>query len=217
MTTHFADRLHTAVAKKKTLAVVAIDPVIEHLPPDFQNSSRSANDPASDAENIRGIFAFCRRVIQLVAPIVPVVKLNSAYFECYHAAGIQAYDDLIMEAKRQGLLVIGDIKRGDVGHTAEMYAAAHLGKMSSTKDQNTDVDRFADAVTISGYPGIDGVMPFVRTASQTGRGVFVLVRTSNPSAAAIQDLATIDGSKLHERVAAMVADCAATQPLGHPS
>jgi len=146
--------------------------------------------------------AFCLRVIDIVAPLVPAVKFNIACFEPYHAAGIQVYDDLITEASRRGLIVIGDVKRGDVGHTAEQYARAHLDETQSTATKTPD------AITINGYLGWDGIKPFIDVAREQGKGVFILVRTSNDSAASIQDVITQDGRKMHEVVASLVAQWA---------
>lgn len=193
---HFADRVLEVVARKKTPAAVAIDPVLERLPAEFRSTHGNGGD-------IAGIETFCRELIDIVAPIVPIVKFNSAYFECYHAEGIRVYDQLVGEAQDHGLIVIGDVKRGDVGHTAEMYATAHLG----IEDDATGV-RAADAITINGYLGADGVLPFAQAATKNGQGIFVLVRTSNPSAAVVQDLAASDGRPVHEHVAEMVVQCA---------
>ncbi len=190
----FADRVTKAVADKQSPCVVNIDPVIERLPAPLR---ATPNVGALD-----DISAFCSRVLHLVAPIVPVVKINIAYFEPYRAAGIEAYDALVDEAARLGLLVIGDVKRGDVGHTASMYAQAQMTPHPPAGKTDRAVP---DAVTINGYFGYDGVKPFIETARETGKGVFVLVRTSNPSAAEIQDAGTLDGIKVHEIVAALVA------------
>jgi len=193
----FADRVTQAVAAKGAPCVVNIDPVSERLPAAFHS--------ASSAGALDGISAFCSRVLHLVAPIVPIVKINVAYFEPYRAPGIEAYDALVDEAVRLGLLVIGDVKRGDVGHTATLYAQAQM----TPNHAAGKTDRASpDAVTINGYFGWDGVKPFVETARDAGKGVFVLVRTSNPSAAEIQDIATLDGRKVHETVAALVAQWA---------
>ncbi|MCY2924242.1 MAG: orotidine-5'-phosphate decarboxylase, partial [Planctomycetota bacterium] len=105
-------------------------------------------------------------------------------------------------AKKAGLIVIGDVKRNDIGSTAEAYAAGHLAAPDS-----------ADAVTVNGYLGADGIEPFVKVARATGRGLFVLVRTSNPSAGAIQDFAAADGRKLYEHMAAQVAAIGAADGL----
>lgn len=202
---HFSDRLIDAVRAKGSPAVVNLDPVLTSLPAAYAAKNGGARrDVQADVADIRD---FCSRIIRIVAPIVPVVKLNIAYFECYRGAGVDAYFDLIAEARRLGLIVIGDVKRGDVGHTAAMYARAHLAD---------DGDRASpDAVTISGYLGGDGVQPFVEIARKEGKGVFVLVRTSNESAARVQDQPLTDGRTVHELMGSMVADWAdASETIG---
>lgn len=202
MTIGFADRLVAAIREKKTPAVVAIDPVFERLPPAV-TAGRATADPSAE---LAAILDFCRELIRVVAPLVPAVKVNSAYFEPYRGPGIDAYYDVVRVARRSGLLVIGDVKRGDVGHSAAQYARAHL---TCTPAAGGDDEAVPDAVTISGYLGADGARPFIEAARTGGRGVFVLVRTSNPSAAAIQDVVTSDGRKVHEIVASQVAAWAA--------
>ncbi len=202
MTDCFADRVTQAVAAKRSPCVVNIDPVSERLPAPFRS--------ASSADALDGIGAFCSRVLHVVAPIVPIVKINIAYFEPYRAPGIEAYDVLVDEAARLGLLVIGDVKRGDVGHTATMYAQALMTPHHPAGQADLAA---VDAVTINGYFGADGVRPFIETARETGKGVFVLVRTSNPSATEIQDIATRDGRKMHEIVAALVAQWAQDESM----
>ena len=189
---NFADQLLAAIDAKKSPACVALDPVFESLPDELKAGIR----PDDQGSQLEAIGLFSRRVLDLIVPHVPVVKVNSAYFERYHADGVRLYDALLGEAAAMGLVTIGDCKRGDVGHTAEMYAAAHLAGASP------------HAITINGYFGLDGARPFVDVARSRGKGVFVLVRTSNPSAAAIQDVVAQDGRKVHEIVAAQVAEWA---------
>jgi orotidine-5'-phosphate decarboxylase len=206
---HFADRLTDAIVAKGAPAVVNIDPVLQSLPSEFRTAGSSGGDEDRTAA-LQGIRTFCLRVIDIVAPLVPAVKFNIACFEPYRAAGIQVYDDLIAESSRRGLIVIGDVKRGDVGHTAALYAQAHLDEPNSTF-QTT-----ADAITLNGYLGWDGVKPFVDVAREKGKGVFILVRTSNASADSIQDLVTRDGRKVHDVVASLVAQWADdSSTLGH--
>lgn len=191
----FADRLVAAIRAKKTPACAGLDPVLERLPAEFR-----ATPPRDHADAAARLLAYGREFLRLVAPHVPVVKINIAYFERYHAPGIAAYDALVRDAQAAGLLVIGDVKRGDVGHTADMYAAAQLA---------ADADGAApDAVTLNGYFGRDGVLPFLNVARDQDRGVFVLVRTSNPSAAALQDQRLADGRKVHELMATQVDEWA---------
>lgn len=202
----FADRLLAAIECKRAPAVVALDPVWESLPEPLTRGVAADDSSAI----LGGIRTFSRRVIEVIAPIVPAVKINSAYFERYHAAGVALFDELIGYAMQCGLITIADCKRGDVGHTAEMYARACLGEWGAANSaigntHNTmTITPNADAVTVNGYFGLDGVKPFIDAARAQGRGVFVLVRTSNPSAAAIQDIAVADGRKIHEIVAEQV-------------
>lgn len=209
MPENFADRLLRAISEKKTPAVVAIDPVYDKLPPAIIEH-RALNDESDAEAALDAVLEFCRRVIRTVAPLVPAVKINSAYFERYYGEGVQGYYELVQEAAAVGLVVIGDAKRGDVGHTAELYARAHL---ADPDFYNMEDLKAADAVTLNGYFGLDGVKPFMNVAAQQGKGVFVLVRTSNESAAAIQDVATQDGRKVHEIVACEVARWAAEPAL----
>jgi len=200
MPTHFGDRLCEAVKAKKTVLIVGLDPVYSRLP-DVITSHRQMNDEFDAAAAVDAIFDFCTQTMRVVAPMVPAVKINIAYFEKYFWEGLEAYYSLISEADELGLEVIGDVKRGDVGHTAEVYAAAHLENPDLVGLEDTLAP---DAITINGYVGADGIEPFVTTATQQGKGVFVLVRTSNPSAGEIQDFADASGQKVYERMAEIV-------------
>lgn len=194
----FADRLCDAVKRKGTCLVVGLDPVAERLPVELRGGSQPAGGGAC---RIDAILEFCTQTAELVAPMVPAVKINIAFFERYLAAGIDAYFELVGRAKRFGLEVIGDVKRGDIGHTAAMYAAAHLADGDST----TGVRRYVpDAVTVNGFAGMEGILPFAEAADREGRGVFVWVRASNPTAAEIQDFAGGDGRMMHEVLADVV-------------
>jgi orotidine-5'-phosphate decarboxylase len=143
--------------------------------------------------------------MRIVAPMVPAVKINIAYFEKYLWEGMETYYNLITEADDLGLEIIGDVKRGDIGHTAEQYAAAHLENPEMAGLEDTLAP---DAITINSYTGTDGIEPFAAMADKQGKGVFVLVRTSNPSAGAIQDFADADGMRMYEKVAEVVAEAA---------
>ncbi|MFO0973152.1 MAG: orotidine-5'-phosphate decarboxylase [Phycisphaerae bacterium] len=209
MPENFADRLLQTIAERRTPAVVALDPVYERLPAEI-TAHRDLND-AEDAEAaLDAVLEFCRNVIQIVAPLVPAIKINSAYFERYYGEGIEGYYDLVQEAADRGLIVIGDVKRGDVGHSSDCYAAAHL--LDSPFVNRPDLIA-PDAITINGYFGGDGVRPFVGAARDTGRGLFVLVRTSNESSREIQDLPLADGRAVHEAVAQRVAEWACEPDL----
>ena len=200
MTSHFADRLCEAVKTKKTCLTVGLDPVYNRLPAAIRNH-RQMNDEYDVAAAVDAIFDFCTQTMRIVAPIVPAVKMNIAFFEKYLWEGVEAYYALIAEAEDLGMEIIGDVKRGDIGHTAESYASAHLENPEMTGLEDTIV---SDAVTVNGYFGTDGIEPFAEKATQQGKGIFVLVRTSNPSAADIQDIEDSQGVKIYEKVAEIV-------------
>ncbi|NQT50988.1 orotidine-5'-phosphate decarboxylase [bacterium] len=198
--THFADRLIEATEARGNPCVVGIDPRVELIPSAFR--SEVAGDGAltcqSAAELIR---AFSREVIDLVAPLVATVKVQAAFFECFGPPGYQAFVDTVRHAKDRGLLVIADVKRSDIGSTAAAYAQATVG--ATVVDGETLFDLGADAATINPYFGWEGIQPFVQQAAAHGRGVFVLVRTSNKGAEEIQGLAA-KGVPLFMRVGALV-------------
>jgi orotidine-5'-phosphate decarboxylase len=204
MASHFADRLYEAVRTKKTSLIVGLDPVYTRLPAAIRDH-REMNDEFDAAAAVDAIFDFCTQAMRIVAPMVPAVKINIAYFEKYLWEGMETYYNLITEADDLGLEIIGDVKRGDIGHTAEQYAAAHLENPEMAGLEDTLAP---DAITINSYTGTDGIEPFAAMADKQGKGVFVLVRTSNPSAGAIQDFADADGMRMYEKVAEVVAEAA---------
>ncbi len=188
MTQHFADRLQAAIELKGSPVCAGIDPSFEKLPDAIKAGA------ATDSDRPAAIEAFCLEVLEIVAPIVPAIKIQSAYFEVYGHVGVKVYDNLVQRAQELGLLVIGDVKRNDIGSTAAAYAEGHLLREGSP-----------DAITVNGYLGEDGLVPFIEAAQSCGKGLFVLVRTSNPSAASIQDFTDSSGKKFYEHVAEMVA------------
>jgi len=204
MASHFADRLCEAVRTKKTSLIVGLDPVYTRLPPAIKDH-RQMNDEFDANAAVDAIFDFCTQTMRIVAPMVPAVKINIAFFEKYLWEGVETYYSLITEADDLGIEIIGDVKRGDIGHTAELYAAAHLENPELAGLEDTLAP---DAITINGYMGTDGIEPFAKMADKQGKGVFVLVRTSNPSAAAIQDFADAEGQRMYEKIAEIVAEIA---------
>ena len=204
MPNHFADRLCSAVKSKKTSLIVGIDPVYGRLPDAIKNH-RDMNDEFDVGCAVDAIFNFSTQVMRLVAPLVPAVKINIAFFEKYFWEGIESYYSLISEADSLGIEVIGDVKRGDIGHTAEVYASAHLEnpELVGLEDILTP-----DAITINGFAGTEGIEPFADMANKQGKGVFVWVRSSNPSAVAIQDFADASGQKMYEKIAEVVGQIA---------
>ncbi len=185
--THFADRLAAAVRAKGTALCVGLDPRRESLP----LSLRQRHDDSPDG-TAAAYEAFCLRVLEVVAPLVGVVKPQSAFFEACGPAGLVALRRVLRRAKELGLVTILDAKRGDIASTAAAYAEAAF----------TAFD--ADALTVNPYLGRDAVEPFVAAARRDGRGLFVLVRTSNAGAGLFQDLVA-DGRPVYQHVAAAVA------------
>jgi orotidine-5'-phosphate decarboxylase len=204
MASHFADRLCDAVKTKKTSLIVGLDPVYSRLPSEIRNH-RQMNDETDAAAAVDAIFDFCTQTMRIVAPMVPAVKINIAFFEKYLSEGIETYYSLISEADELDLEIIGDVKRGDIGHTAEAYAAAHL---ENPELEGLEDTLAPDAITINGYTGTDGIEPFAEMADKQGKGVFVLVRTSNPSAAEIQDFTDASGQTMYEKLAEVVGQIA---------
>jgi orotidine-5'-phosphate decarboxylase len=142
------------------------------------------------------VVRFCALTLRAVTPYVAAVKLQAAFFEEQGVAGMLAFFALAEAARRRGLITIADIKRADIGPTAQAYALAYLGSPQARAS--------FDAVTVNPYFGTDGVLPFVTQALQGGQGVFVVVRSSNPSAAELQDLQLSDGRRVYEAVADLV-------------
>jgi len=204
MSNHFADRLCDAVKSKKTPLVVGLDPVYSRLP-DAIRTHRDMNDEFDAAAAVDAIFDFCTQTMRIVAPMVPAVKINIAYFEKYLWEGIETYYSLVSEANELGLEVIGDVKRGDIGHTAESYASAHLENSELVGLEDV---LMPDAITINGFAGIEGIEPFANVADKEGKGIFVWVRSSNAGAAAIQDFADSTGRTMYEKLAEVVGEIA---------
>lgn len=200
MASHFADRLCDAVKSKKTSLIVGLDPVYSRLP-EVIRSHRDMNDEFDAAAAVDAIFDFCTQTMRVVAPLVPAMKINIAFFEKYFWEGIETYYALISEAENLGMEIIGDVKRGDIGHTAKFYAAAHLQNSELVGLEDTLTP---DAITINGFAGVEGIEPFADMANQQGKGIFVWVRASNPSAAEIQDFADADGQMMYEKIAEIV-------------
>jgi orotidine-5'-phosphate decarboxylase len=196
---NFADRLHAAVAAKRSCLVVGLDPVLERLPAAVQAPAAASSGMAGwTARAAAAVGLFLEEVVPRVAPYAVAVKPNAAFFERFGAAGWDCLRRVCESAQRAGMLVIVDAKRGDIGHTAKAYAESLLGEVPDTLGPVTD------AVTVNPYLGRDSIEPFLERVEGGGKGIFVLVRTSNPSAAEVQELVT-GGEPLYRRVAAHVA------------
>jgi orotidine-5'-phosphate decarboxylase len=197
----FADRLITAVRRVRNPVLVGIDPRPEDLPPGFLDGFPGDRPGVAEALRVFGCG-----VVDVVAPLVPAVKFQTAFYEAYGPEGVAALHATARHAKEHGLIVVLDGKRNDIGSTAEAYARAYLGKVPV--GGQFEPSWHADALTVNPYLGSDGVAPFLTVAAREHKGVFVLVRTSNASAGEFQDLVA-DGRPLYRHVAERLAQWAA--------
>lgn len=212
---HFADRLTEAIERKQAPVCVGLDLQVDRFPPgllserDLIPNASGAMLPAGHcARAADALYDFGKDLIRLTAAHVPALKINIAFFEAYGLDGLRSYHRLIRKAHAAGLLVIGDVKRADIGHTSERYAVAHL-----TSACGLDDDEAVDAITVNPYFGFDSVLPFLLAAKSTGRGLFVLVQTSNPSAAEIQGLELPGGELVADRVGALTEQWASREGM----
>lgn len=196
-TDHFADRLIARIEQTRSLLVVGLDPELGQLPPELLDGVEDLAGAAQAAAR------FCRAVIDGVADVAPAVKPQSAFFEAFGAAGLHALEEVTTHARNAGLLVIEDAKRGDIGSTMAAYATAALGRLKLGERELAVHD--ADAVTLSPYLGPESLRPMLDAADAYGKGLFVLVRTSNPGSARVQGLETADG-RVFEHVARLVEE-----------
>lgn len=188
---HIGDRLIEEGRRKRTALVVGLDPDLRYVP----DAIRQGADPETGEGAAEAIFAFNRIVIDAVAEHVVAVKPQLAYYEVYGASGLAALEQTIRYARSKGLLVLNDAKRGDIGPTSAAYARAFLGEGPIA----------GDMVTVNPFLGSDGYMPFIEAAEASGKGVFVLVKTSNPSSGELQDAKLDGGDKLYMKLAAELA------------
>lgn len=179
----FVQRVHARVAETGSVVCLGIDPRPERHASTHPDTH--AGDPAKVA---RAVVTYFRGIVEAAAPHLACVKLQSAFFERLGIPGLVAMAQLLADVRQLGVPVILDAKRGDIGSTAEAYADAYLGEGVFA----------ADALTVQPYLGMDAIEPFVTAAERGDRGVFVLVRTSNPGGADLQDLSvpSVDGVSL---------------------
>lgn len=197
---HFADRLFAAVREKGNPLCVGIDPRLGQIPAAIRDAELArGGDPLSAGAEALGRFS--REVLEAVAGVAPVVKIQMAFFEMFGSPGIRVFEDISFHASEMGFVVIGDGKRNDIGSTAEAYATAYLGEFEVGEH---NVGAFAlDALTVNAYLGTDGIQPFLKTCDAFGKGIFALVKTSNPSSGEIQDL-VVEGRPVYEHMAGLV-------------
>lgn len=185
------DRLCEAILEKGNPTVAGLDPKLAFVPNFIKEASfkkyGQTLEGAADA-----LLTFNKGLIDALYDIVPAVKPQCAYYEMYGWQGVKALHDTIAYAKEKGLFVITDGKRNDIGTTMEAYAAAHLGEVSVEESVFAPFD--GDALTVNGYLGSDGINPLLPICKERDKGIFVLVKTSNPSSGELQDRMIADNT-----------------------
>ncbi|MCD8352910.1 MAG: orotidine-5'-phosphate decarboxylase [Clostridiales bacterium] len=195
------DRLQQAIIRTKNPTVAGLDARLEYVPQPMIDRAIAQYGETRKAA-AEAIFAFNCGLIDALCDIVPAVKPQAAYYELLGWEGMEMLERTIRYAREKGMYVIADVKRGDIGATASAYAEGWLGKTVVGGAQLPCFD--ADCVTVNGYMGADAVNPFLKIANQEDKALFVLVRTSNPSAVDLQDL-EIGGGKIYDVMGALAA------------
>ncbi len=178
------DRLIDKIIQMKNPTVVGLDPKLEYVP-DFIKSKYFLQDGETLKAAAKAIFKFNQAIIDEIYDIVPAIKPQAAYYEMYGYFGMKTLEKTIKYAKLKGMYVITDGKRNDIGATMEAYTTAHLG---AVKVGDNEIEPFgADALTVNGYLGTDGISPLLEICKEKDKGIFVLVKTSNKSSGELQD------------------------------
>ena len=196
------NKLIEKIQKTQAPIVVGLDPMMKYVPSQIQKAAF-----AEFGETLEGaaeaIWQYNKGIVDAIYDLVPAVKPQIAMYEQFGIPGMIAFKKTVDYCKSKGLVVIGDIKRGDIGSTSEAYAVGHLGKVSVGANSFYGFDE--DFVTVNPYLGSDGVKPFVKICQEEKKGIFVLVKTSNPSSGEFQDR-LVDGKLLYEIVGEKVAE-----------
>lgn len=182
--------------------VVGLDPMLSYIPEQIlaKAFSEYGETPEGAAE---AIWQFNKEIVDHTCDLIPAVKPQIAMYEQFGVAGLHAFEKTVKYCKEKDLIVIGDVKRGDIGSTSAAYAAAHLGKVTVGANRISAFDE--DFATVNPYLGSDGIKPFIKVCQEENKGIFVLVKTSNPSSGEFQDR-LIDGRPLYEHVGEKVAE-----------
>ena len=201
------DQLVAKIKKTQAPIVVGLDPMLNYIPEQVQKKAfeEKGETLAGAAE---AIWQFNKAIVDTIYDLIPAVKPQIAMYEQFGVEGVIAFKKTVDYCKEKGLVVIGDIKRGDIGSTSEAYAVGHLGKVQVGSQTYAGFDE--DFATLNPYMGSDSVNPFIKVCKENNRGIFVLVKTSNPSSGELQDK-LVDGKPLYELVGKMVdewgSDC----------
>lgn len=193
------DRLISQIEAKQNPTVVGLDPTYQMIPSFIKEEKLDlfGKTPKAVAEMF---ITFNKAILDEVAPLIPAVKPQIAMYEQYGLEGLRAYMETIAYAKEKGLVVIGDVKRGDIASTAAAYA----GHIAGVEIEGEQFDLWQeDAVTLNPYMGFDGIEPFIKACNEKDRGLFILVKTSNPSGVELQDL-LVDGTPIYDKTADLV-------------
>ena len=196
------NKLVDKIKKTEAPVVVGLDPMLSYIPDPVLSGAF-----AEYGETLEGaaeaVWRFNKGIIDAVCDLIPAVKPQIAMYEQFGVPGLAAFEKTVRYCKEKDLVVIGDIKRGDIGSTSSAYAAGHLGQVQIGKSCFAGFDE--DFATVNPYLGSDGVKPFIEVCKENKKGIFVLVKTSNPSSGEFQDR-LIDGRPLYEWVGEKVAE-----------
>lgn len=188
------------IKKTKAPIVVGLDPMLSYIPDFIKDKTYKEY-----GENLSGaaeaVWEYNKGIVDAIYDIVPAVKPQIAMYEQFGLSGLGAFKKTVDYCKKKGLVVIGDIKRGDIGSTSAAYAAGHIGKVTIGSNTFSPFDE--DFITVNPYLGSDGINPFIDVCRQEKKGIFILVKTSNPSSGEFQDR-LIDKRPLYEHVAEKV-------------
>lgn len=195
-------KLINGIKEKEAPIVVGLDPMLSYIP---EAILKKAFDEYGETPEgaAQAVLTFNKGLVDAVCDLVPAVKPQIAMYEQFGIPGLAAFRETVAYCKQNGLVVIGDVKRGDIGSTSAAYATAHLGRI--TIGSKTYVPFDEDFATVNPYLGSDGVKPFLEVCKSEDRGIFVLVKTSNPSSGEFQDR-LVDGRPLYELVAEKVEE-----------
>lgn len=196
------NKLNQKIIEKNAPVVVGLDPMLDYIPERILKRSFEKY-----GENLKGaawaVWKFNKKIIDATYDLIPAVKPQIAMYEQFGVPGLRAFRKTVNYARKKGLCVIGDVKRGDIGSTSAAYAAAHLGKIQIAGTEFTPFGE--DFATVNPYLGTDGIKPFIDVCNKEDKGIFVLVKTSNPSSGEFQDK-EVDGKPLYMLVAEKVRE-----------
>lgn len=197
------NKLVDGIKKTGAPIVVGLDPTMKFVPDHIKEKAFAEYGETLDGA-AEAIWQFNKDIVDHIYDLVPAVKPQVAMYEQFGIPGMIAFKKTVDYCKEKGLIVIGDIKRGDIGSTSEAYAVGHLGKVSVGSKSYYGFDE--DFVTVNPYLGSDGVNPFLKVCKEENKGIFVLVKTSNPSSGEFQDrkLSDADNRPLYEIVGEQV-------------